>query len=70
MARDKKMGFFDWLALVLLVVGGLNWGFVGVFGFDLVASVFGVMSVLSRIVYFLVGLSALYSVVVLSTRFK
>ena len=48
-----------WIALVLLIVGGLNWLLVGAFNFDLVAAVFGDMSPLSRIVYILVGLSAL-----------
>lgn len=46
------------IALVLLVVGGLNWGLVGLFGFDLVAAIFGDMSIVSRIVYVVVGLSA------------
>ena len=50
----------DWLAVVLLVVGGLNWGLVGFFGFDLVGAIFGEMSFVSRLVYSLVGLSALY----------
>lgn len=49
----------DTLATVLLIVGGLNWGLVGVAHFDLVAALFGDMSTLSRIVYSLVGLSAL-----------
>ena len=53
------------LAAILTIVGGLNWGLVGLFKFDLVAAVFGGMSfgevnVGSRIVYTLVGLSALY----------
>lgn len=48
------------LTLVLLIVGGLNWGLVGLFGFDLVAALFGMMSALSRIVYVLVALSALW----------
>lgn len=48
------------LIAVLLVVGGLNWGLVGFFNFDLVASVFGQMTMLSRIVYALVGISAIY----------
>lgn len=48
------------VALVLLVIGGLNWGLVGLFEYDLVAALFGDMSVLSRIVYVLVGLAALY----------
>jgi len=48
------------IALVLLVVGGLNWGLVGLFKFDLVAAILGNMSMLSRVVYSLVGLSAVY----------
>jgi uncharacterized membrane protein YuzA (DUF378 family) len=52
----------DWLALVLVIVGGLNWGLVGLFGFDLVAAIFGTMSTLSRMVYSLVGLAAVYMV--------
>ena len=48
---------------VLLIVGGLNWGLVGLLGFDLVAAIFGQMSVLSRAVYTLVGLSALWQIV-------
>jgi Uncharacterized conserved protein len=51
------------ITLVLLIVGGLNWGLVGLFGFDLVATLFGEMSALSRIVYVLVGLSALYQII-------
>lgn len=50
----------DVVAAVLLVVGGLNWGLVGTAGFDLVATLFGSMSAISRIVYTLVGISALY----------
>lgn len=50
----------DVVAAVLLVVGGLNWGLVGAAHFDLVATLFGDTSALSRIVYLLVGLSALY----------
>jgi uncharacterized membrane protein YuzA (DUF378 family) len=51
------------LTLVLLIVGGLNWLLVGAFEFDLVAALFGVMSPLSRIVYVLVGLSAVYQII-------
>ena len=47
-----------WVTLILLVVGGLNWLLVGLFNFDLVAAIFGDMSVLSRVVYALVGISA------------
>jgi len=51
------------ITLTLLIVGGLNWGLVGLFGFDLVAALFGEMSLLSRIVYTLVGLSALWQII-------
>lgn len=56
----KKLNSLDWVALVLVVVGGLNWGLVGLFKFDLVATIFGDMSALSRLVYSLVGVSAVY----------
>ena len=55
-----KLNVIDWVALVLVIVGGANWGLVGAFDFDLVATLFGDMSALSRIVYVLVGLSAVY----------
>ncbi len=51
------------ITLLLLIVGGLNWGLVGLFGFDLVAALFGEMSLLSRIVYALVGASALWQLI-------
>lgn len=56
------MKALDNIALTLLIVGGLNWLLVGLFEFDLVASLFGGQeALLSKIVYILVGLSALYS---------
>ncbi|MDD5774617.1 MAG: DUF378 domain-containing protein [Candidatus Omnitrophica bacterium] len=60
-----KLNPVDWVAVILLIVGGLNWGLVGFFGFDLVAAIFGSMTSISRIVYSLVGLSAIYTVFVL-----
>ena len=47
------------ITFVLVLVGALNWGLVGVFGIDLVALIFGDMTLLSRIVYILVGISAI-----------
>ncbi|MGY8526687.1 DUF378 domain-containing protein [Paracidovorax citrulli] len=47
------------ISLILLIIGGLNWGLVGIANFDLVAALFGEGSMLSRIVYILVGLAAL-----------
>ena len=57
------MGTLNKITLLLLIVGGLNWGLVGLFDFDLVAAIFGEMSVISRIVYVLVGVSALAQIV-------
>ena len=53
----------DVAAAVLLVVGGLNWGVVGVTGSDLVGTIFGSLSPVSRAIYLLVGLAALYQAV-------
>ena len=50
------------IALTLVIVGALNWLLIGLFKFDLVATLFGNMSLLSRIVYSLVGISGLISV--------
>lgn len=57
------MRLVNTITLVLLIVGGLNWGLVGLLNFDLVAAIFGEMSVLSRIVYSLVGLSAIWQLI-------
>lgn len=56
------MKTIDVIVAVLLVVGGLNWGLVGLANFDLVAGIFGDMSGLSRVVYALVGLGAFYQI--------
>jgi uncharacterized membrane protein YuzA (DUF378 family) len=56
----KNLNSFDWVAMILVIVGGLNWGLVGLFKFDLVAAIFGDLSALSRIVYTLVGIAAVY----------
>lgn len=57
----RRLSAVDWIALILVIVGGLNWLLVGAFSFDLVAAIFGTMSTLSRIVYILVGLAAIYT---------
>ncbi|MDZ7611302.1 MAG: DUF378 domain-containing protein [Candidatus Moranbacteria bacterium] len=56
----KGLSSLDWLAIALVIVGGLNWGLVGAFDFDLVETVFGGFNVLSRIIYVVVGLAAVY----------
>jgi uncharacterized membrane protein YuzA (DUF378 family) len=58
------------LTLTLVIIGGVNWGLVGLFNFDLVATLFGEMSALSRIVYVLVGASALWQLIPLLQGFS
>jgi len=57
------MRTLDVIVAILLIIGGLNWGLVGVFNFDLVAAIFGRAAAISRIVYTVVGLCALYWIV-------
>lgn len=53
----------DKIALILAIIGGLNWGSIGIFGFDLVAFAFGGSgSAVSRVVYTLVGLAAIWCI--------
>jgi uncharacterized membrane protein YuzA (DUF378 family) len=59
------MRLINTITLVLLIVGGLNWGLVGLFDFNLVSALFGEMSPLSRIVYALVGASAVWQLIAL-----
>ncbi len=55
-----KMNVLDWIVIVLVVIGALNWGLVGIFRYDVVKSIFGDMTTLTRTIYTLVGLSGLY----------
>lgn len=48
------------IAIILVIIGAINWGLIGIFGFDLVATLFGNMSGFSRIIYSLVGLAGVY----------
>ena len=54
------MYFMEKLSLWLAIIGGINWGLIDFFGFNLVGALFGDMSMLSRIVYMLVGLSSVW----------
>ena len=51
-----------YIALTLVIIGALNWLLIGLFDFDLVATIFGTMSVVTRIIYVLVGISGLISI--------
>lgn len=60
------MSTIDNIALVLVIIGALNWGCIGLFGFDVVAALFGgQLSVVSRIIYSLVGIAGLWSITLL-----
>ena len=61
------MKVIDKIALVLIIIGAINWGLIGIFRFDLVATLFGEMSLLSRIIYTLVGISGLWGIKLLFT---
>ncbi len=63
----QRLNALDWIAFWLTVIGGINWGLIGFFDFNLVSAIFGVMTVTTRIVYGLVGLSSLY-LIYLATR--
>ena len=56
------MKIIDGIALTLVIVGAVNWGLIGFFQFDLVAALFGEMSMFSRIVFGLVGIAGLYAI--------
>ncbi len=61
-----KLGVMGWITMVLTVVGALNWGLVGFFNWNLVGAILGDMSGASRVVYALVGLSALWVIYLLA----
>ncbi|SHJ62132.1 hypothetical protein SAMN05444401_3487 [Clostridium amylolyticum] len=56
------MRTLDVTALLLVVIGAINWGLIGFFQFDLVAAIFGNMSAITRVVYALVGIAGLYAI--------
>ena len=60
------MKIIDTIALILVIIGAVNWGLIGLFGLDLVATIFGNMTMLSRIIYGLVGISGLWCIRYLS----
>ena len=60
----KALNFLAW---ILVVVGALNWGLVGILDFDLVATLFGEMSTVSRVVYSVVGVAGLWTIL---SKFK
>lgn len=64
----KHLNVFDWVALILLVIGGINWGMIGIFNVDLVSGLFGVTTILTRIIFVMVGLAAIHTVYILAAK--
>ncbi|MBP3706995.1 MAG: DUF378 domain-containing protein [Clostridia bacterium] len=56
------MKVIDTIALILVIIGAINWGLIGIFNFNLVDTLFGTMSIISRVVYTLVGISGLWAI--------
>jgi len=57
-----------WLAVILIIVGALNWGLVGAFHVNAVALLFGDASMITRVIYMLVGLAGLYKILLIATK--
>ena len=70
MGKDKcKMDTLGWIAVILLIIGGLNWGLYGLFAkTDLVDMIFGSIPILATIVYALIGLAALYTIYMIASK--
>lgn len=60
----RKTQLIEMVTVILLLIGGLNWGLIGLFGFDFIDTIFGMGSTLSRIIYSLVGISAVYQIAI------
>jgi hypothetical protein len=58
----KQHNVLQLIALIILVIGGLNWGLIGLFEWDLIGSIFGFTSVLTRTIYSVIGLAAVYKI--------
>lgn len=56
------MKIIDKIAIVLVIIGAINWGLIGIFNFNLVEVIFGNMTVIARIIYGLVGISGLWTI--------
>ncbi len=56
------MKIIDKIALILIIIGAINWGLIGIFNFNLVAAIFGDMTIISRIIYGLVGVSGIWGI--------
>ena len=58
-----ERNWLDIVAIILIIIGAINWGLIGFFRFDLIASLFGQLSAISRIIYAIVGIAGIYSLI-------
>lgn len=65
-----RFSTLDWIFLILIVIGGINWGLVGLLGFDVIAALFGNMSGAARTIYAIVGIASLYLIIESITKRK
>lgn len=68
--KDSVLRTVDAIAYALLLIGALNWGMVGFFDFNVVGAIFGDITLLSRFIYALVGLAAIYDLILLPSIFR
>jgi len=59
------MKIVNYVADILVIIGGINWGLIGLLNFNLVTTIFGSIPVLEKVIYILVGVSAIYSIALL-----
>ena len=60
--KEYYMKALDYTVLTVILIGAINWGLIGFFDFDLVSTIFGQMTMLTRIIYGLVGIGGLYAI--------
>lgn len=60
----KSLSVLDWIAIILVVVGAINWGLVGIHNFNLVSYLFGAFSIVTRIIYVVVAIAGIYLIAV------
>jgi uncharacterized membrane protein YuzA (DUF378 family) len=55
-----RLSTLEWVALILVIIGALNWGLFGLFGYDVVEEIFGSLTTISRLIYIFIGLAGMY----------
>lgn len=61
----KKISVVEWITLVLIVIGAINWGLIGLFNYNIVETIFQTGSLITRTIYLLIGLAGVYELIIL-----